>query len=104
MGNQLSGGEQQMLAIGRAMMRNPKLLILDEATEGLAPLVRRQIWHVIEQIKASGVSLLIVDKNLEALIRIATRHYILERGRIVWTGSSDELVRNAGLKSRYLGV
>jgi branched-chain amino acid transport system ATP-binding protein len=103
-GNLLSGGEQQMLAIGRAMMRNPKLLILDEATEGLAPLVRRQIWQVIEQIKASGVSILIVDKNVEALTRIATRHYILERGRIVWTGHSDELARDAGLKKRYLGV
>jgi branched-chain amino acid transport system ATP-binding protein len=103
-GNLLSGGEQQMLAIGRAMMRNPRLLILDEATEGLAPLVRRQIWQVIEQIKAAGVSILIVDKNVEALTRIATRHYILERGRIVWAGSSDELTRNAALKGRFLGV
>jgi branched-chain amino acid transport system ATP-binding protein len=103
-GNLLSGGEQQMLAIGRAMMRNPRLLILDEATEGLAPLVRRQIWKVIDRIRASGVSILIVDKNVDALTRIATRHYILERGRIVWAGSSDELTRDESLKSRYLGV
>jgi branched-chain amino acid transport system ATP-binding protein len=103
-GNLLSGGEQQMLAIGRAMMTNPKLLILDEATEGLAPLIRRQIWQVIDQIKSSGVSILIVDKNVEALTRIATRHYILERGCMVWTGSSDELRRDSALKTRYLGV
>jgi branched-chain amino acid transport system ATP-binding protein len=103
-GNLLSGGEQQMLAIGRAMMTNPKLLILDEATEGLAPLIRKQIWQVLNRIKSSGVSILIVDKNVEALTRIATRHYILERGRTVWTGSSDELRRDSTLKGRYLGV
>jgi branched-chain amino acid transport system ATP-binding protein len=103
-GNLLSGGEQQMLAIGRALMTNPKLLILDEATEGLAPLVRREIWQVIHRIKASGVSILIVDKNVDALTRIASRHYILERGRLVWTGTSDELRGDATLKQRYLGV
>jgi branched-chain amino acid transport system ATP-binding protein len=93
-----------MLAIGRALMTNPKLLILDEATEGLAPLVRREIWQVIHRIKASGVSILIVDKNVDALTRIASRHYILERGRMVWTGTSDELRGDATLKQRYLGV
>jgi branched-chain amino acid transport system ATP-binding protein len=103
-GNLLSGGEQQMLAIGRAMVPNPKLLILDEATERLAALIRRQIWQVINQIKSSGVSILIVDKNVAALTRIATRNYILDRGRIVWTGSSDELRRDSALKARYLGV
>jgi branched-chain amino acid transport system ATP-binding protein len=103
-GNLLSGGEQKMLAIGRALMTNPKLLILDEATEGLAPLVRREIWQVIHRIKSSGVSILIVDKNVDALTRIASRHYILERGRMVWTGTSDELRGDATLKQRYLGV
>lgn len=103
-GNLLSGGEQQMLAIGRAVMTNPKLLILDEATEGLAPLIRKQIWQVLTKINASGMSILIVDKNVHSLLKIASRHYILEKGRIAWTGTSDELRRNQELKGRYLGV
>jgi branched-chain amino acid transport system ATP-binding protein len=103
-GNLLSGGEQQMLAIGRAVMTNPKLLILDEATEGLAPLIRKQIWQVLTKINAAGVSILIVDKNVHSLLKIASRHYILEKGRIAWTGTSDELRRNQELKGRYLGV
>jgi branched-chain amino acid transport system ATP-binding protein len=103
-GNLLSGGEQQMLAIGRAMMTNPKLLILDEATEGLAPLIRRQIWLVLRKINAAGVSILIVDKNVQSLLKIASRHYILERGRVVWTGASSELAADAALKKRYLSV
>jgi len=103
-GNLLSGGEQQMLAIARALMTNPRLLILDEATEGLAPLIRRQIWQVLDRIRASGLSILIVDKNVEALTRIATRHYMLERGRIVWSGTSDALRQDDSIKARYLGV
>jgi branched-chain amino acid transport system ATP-binding protein len=103
-GNLLSGGEQQMLAIARAMMTNPRLLILDEATEGLAPLIRQQIWQVLDRIRSSGLSILVVDKNIEALTKIATRHYILEKGRTVWSGTSDDLRRDAALKARYLGV
>jgi len=104
MGNQLSGGEQQMLAIGRALMLNPRLLILDEATEGLAPLVRREIWRCLADLKAAGQSILVIDKNVEALSRIGDRHYIIEKGQVAWSGSSDELRRNAELKARYLGV
>src|SRR5207237_2993552 len=91
MANQLSGGEQQMLAIGRALMTNPRLLILDEATEGLAPLVRAEIWQCLKSLKAAGQSILLIDKNVEALIRIADRHYLVERGRVVWSGSSAAL-------------
>src|SRR5205823_14080394 len=91
MGNQLSGGEQQMLAIGRALMTNPRLLILDEATEGLAPLVRAEIWQCLTRLKSAGQSLLVIDKNVEALIRIADRHYLVERGRVVWSGTSAAL-------------
>ena len=91
MGNQLSGGEQQMLAIGRALMTNPRLLILDEATEGLAPLIRAEIWQCLTRLKAAGQSILVIDKNVEALIRIADRHYLIERGRVVWTGTSARL-------------
>jgi branched-chain amino acid transport system ATP-binding protein len=93
-----------MLAIGRAMTTNPKLLILDEATEGLAPLIRKQIWQVLPKINASGVSILIVDKNIQSLLKIASRHYILEKGRVVWSGKSDELASDAALKKRYLGL
>jgi branched-chain amino acid transport system ATP-binding protein len=103
-GNLLSGGEQQMLAVGRAMMTNPKLLILDEATEGLAPMIRRQIWLVLRKINAAGVSILIVDKNIQSLLKIASRHYILERGRVVWSGRSNELADDAALKTRYLSL
>jgi branched-chain amino acid transport system ATP-binding protein len=100
----LSGGEQQMLAIGRALMTNPRLLILDEATEGLAPLVRVEIWRCIERLKTTGQSILLVDKNVRALTRVADTHYILEKGRTVWTGSSAELAAREDLQHRYLGV
>ncbi|SDP38909.1 ABC transporter ATP-binding protein [Desulforhopalus singaporensis] len=103
-GNQLSGGEQQMLAIGRALMINPKLLVLDEATEGLAPLVRQEIWRGLTILKSKGLSILVVDKNLGALFRIADRHYIMEKGKIVWTGTNGELCLQPELQSRYLGV
>jgi branched-chain amino acid transport system ATP-binding protein len=103
-GNQLSGGEQQMLAIGRALMTNPKLLILDEATEGLAPLIRLEIYRSIEQLKAEGLSILVIDKDVKALCRVADHHYVLEKGRVVWSGSSAELQSNTQLQHRYLGV
>jgi len=104
MANQLSGGEQQMLAIGRALMTNPRLLILDEATEGLAPLIRAEIWQCLTRLKAAGQSILVIDKNVAALIRIADRHYLIERGKVVWTGSSSELAAAPGVQHRYLGV
>ncbi len=104
MGSQLSGGEQQMLAIGRALMTNPRLLILDEAAEGLAPLVRAEIWRCVEQLKVSGLSILLIDKNVDALTRIADAHFILEKGQIAWTGTSAELRRHEGVRHRYLGV
>jgi branched-chain amino acid transport system ATP-binding protein len=103
-GNQLSGGEQQMLAIGRALMTNPRLLILDEATEGLAPLIRAEIYRSIERLKREGLSILVIDKDVRALTRVADRHYVLEKGRVVWTGSSAELAANAEIQHRYLGV
>jgi len=103
-GNQLSGGEQQMLAIGRALMTNPRLLILDEATEGLAPLVRTGIYRSIEQLKAEGLSILLIDKDVAALARVADRHYVLEKGRVVWSGTTAELTANAEVQHRYLGV
>ena len=103
-GNQLSGGEQQMLAIGRALMINPKLLILDEATEGLAPLIRKEIWKGLRILKDKGLSILIIDKNIEALLALAQRHYIMERGEIVWTGSTEKFRAESELKARYLGV
>ena len=104
MANQLSGGEQQMLAIGRALMTNPRLLILDEATEGLAPLIRAEIWQCLTRLKAAGQSILVIDKNVEALIRIADRHYLIERGKVVWTGNSTELAAAPQVQHRYLGV
>jgi branched-chain amino acid transport system ATP-binding protein len=104
MAGTLSGGEQQMLAIGRALMTNPRLLILDEATEGLAPLVRLEIWRCLERLKAAGQSILLVDKNVRALTRVADRHYVLEKGRIVWSGPSEELAAREDLQRRYLGV
>ena len=103
-GSLLSGGEQQMLAIGRALMTNPKLLILDEATEGLAPLVRQHIWQCLATLKRDGQSILIIDKNLQAIARLADHHYILDKGRIVWQGNSDSLLSSPELTSRYLGV
>jgi branched-chain amino acid transport system ATP-binding protein len=104
MGNQLSGGEQQMLAIGRALMTNPRLLILDEATEGLAPLIREEIWNCLSMLKACGQSVLVIDKNVENLARIADRHYIIERGRSVWSGTSAQLIAEPDLQHRYLGI
>jgi len=104
MGNQLSGGEQQMLAIGRALMTNPRLLILDEATEGLAPLVRAEIWHCLENLKEEAQAILVIDKNVDALTRIADRHYIVEKGAVVWTGSSDDLRADEAIQHQYLGV
>jgi branched-chain amino acid transport system ATP-binding protein len=103
-GNQLSGGEQQMLAIGRALMTNPRLLILDEATEGLAPLVRTEIFRSIDRLKAEGLSILIIDKDVRALTRLADRHFVLEKGRVVWSGTSAELSASPQTQHRYLGV
>jgi branched-chain amino acid transport system ATP-binding protein len=104
MGNLLSGGEQQMLAIGRALMTNPKLLILDEATEGLAPLIRQKIWAALTLIRNEGMSILVVDKNLRDLLRIADCNFIIERGKIVWEGTSDALRKDRKALHRYLGV
>ena len=103
-GNQLSGGEQQMLAVVRALMTTPKLLILDEATEGLAPLVRKEIWYGLGVLKARGQSILVIDKNLDALMRLADRHYVMEKGKVVWSGATGEIADNEELKARYLGV
>jgi branched-chain amino acid transport system ATP-binding protein len=104
MANLLSGGEQQMLAIGRALMTNPRLLILDEATEGLAPRVRDEIWRSLERLRAGGQSILVIDKNVQALTRLADRHYIIERGRVVWSGSSRDLAHATDIQHRYLGI
>ena len=104
MGNQLSGGEQQMLAIGRALMTNPRLLILDEATEGLAPLIKKEIWDCLKGLKSSGQSILVVDKNIKALTDLADRHYIMEKGKIVWIGDSSKLNSNKEIQNRYLGI
>jgi branched-chain amino acid transport system ATP-binding protein len=104
MASQLSGGEQQMLVIGRALMTNPRLLILDEATEGLAPLLRAEIWQCLTRLKAAGQSILVIDKTVEALIGVADRHYVVERGTVVWAGSSKELAASPAVQRRYLGV
>src|ERR1700759_5401521 len=104
MGVTLSGGEQQMLAIGRALMTNPKLLILDEATEGLAPLIRDEIWNCLSLLKSKGQSVLVIDKNVGNLVRIADRHTIIERGRAVWSGTSEALTAAADLQHKYLGI
>jgi branched-chain amino acid transport system ATP-binding protein len=104
LGATLSGGEQQMLAIGRALMTNPRLLVLDEATEGLAPLIRVEIWRCLAELKARGQAILVIDKNVDALCRIADRHYIIEKGRVVWSGASAALQAEAALRQRYLGV
>jgi branched-chain amino acid transport system ATP-binding protein len=103
-GQTLSGGEQQMLAIGRALMTNPRLLLLDEATEGLAPLIRQKIWAALARIRDNGVSILVVDKNVADLIRLANRHVIIEKGRVVWQGTSPELAAQEDIQHRYLGV
>ncbi len=104
LGGLLSGGEQQMLAIGRALMTNPRLLLLDEATEGLAPRIRAEIWRVLATLKAAGQAILVVDKNIAPLLRLADRHFILEKGRTVWSGTSAELAEAVELQHRYLGV
>ena len=104
LGALLSGGEQQMLAIGRALMTNPRLLLLDEATEGLAPRIRDEIWRVLARLKEGGQAILVVDKNIAPLLRLADRHYILEKGRTVWCGASAELAAAPELLHRYLGV
>jgi branched-chain amino acid transport system ATP-binding protein len=103
-GTQLSGGEQQMLAVGRALMTNPKLLILDEATEGLAPLVRQEIWDCLKRLKAERQAILVIDKNVDALTAFADRHVIIEKGRVVWTGTSADLKNTPGVKDRFLHV
>jgi branched-chain amino acid transport system ATP-binding protein len=103
-GNQLSGGEQQMLAIGRALMTNPMLLILDEATEGLAPVIRDEIWSRLADLKRTGLSILVIDKELEALCELADRHTIIERGEVVWTGTTAALLADPAVHETYLGV
>jgi len=104
LGANLSGGEQQMLAIGRALMTNPKLLILDEATEGLAPLVRLDIWRCLERLKGTGLAMVVIDKNIGPLLALADRHYIVEKGRVVWQGGSAELRAQPDVLHRYVGV
>ena len=104
MGGQLSGGEQQMLAIGRALMTNPRLLILDEATEGLAPLIRAEIWSCLAGLKADGQAILVIDKNVDALAKLADRHTIIEKGRVAWAGDAAAFRADPSLKERYLGV
>jgi len=104
MGNELSGGEQQMLAIGRALMTNPKVLILDEATEGLAPKIRSEIWQCLAKLKAEGQAILVVDKHLTALLGIADRHVVIEKGYVVWTGNSEALAADPSIRQRYLQV
>jgi branched-chain amino acid transport system ATP-binding protein len=104
MGNQLSGGEQQMLAIGRALMTNPKLLILDEATEGLAPLIRSEIWSCLGELKKDGQAILLVDKHLDAIQKLADRHVVIEKGNVVWTGTTEALAADPTVRQRYLQV
>jgi len=104
LGSQLSGGEQQMLAIGRALMTNPRLLILDEATEGLAPLVRAEIWACLATLKREGLTLIVVDKNIAPLARIADRHFVVEKGRVAWQGDSATLLADTRVLREYLGV
>jgi len=104
MGSQLSGGEQQMLAIGRALMTNPRLVVLDEATEGLAPLIRTEIWRALAELKDEGLSLIVIDKNLGPLLELADRHFVLEKGVVVWSGTSDALRAEPRIVHEYLGV
>jgi branched-chain amino acid transport system ATP-binding protein len=103
-GDQISGGEQQMLAIGRALMTNPKLLVLDEATEGLAPLIRQEIWSGLASLKRDGLSILVIDKTVDALLRLCDRHHIVEKGRVVWQGSSTALAADVVARDRYLSI
>jgi branched-chain amino acid transport system ATP-binding protein len=104
LGGQLSGGEQQMLAIGRALMTNPQLIVLDEATEGLAPIIRQEIWEVLSRLKQEGLSQIVIDKNVKALLRYADRHFVLEKGKVVWNGDSEQLRANDHVVQQYLGV
>jgi branched-chain amino acid transport system ATP-binding protein len=104
LGSQLSGGEQQMLAIGRALMTNPSLMVLDEATEGLAPLIRTEIWNALSELKSEGLSLIVIDKNLGPLLDLADRHFVMEKGKVVWSGNSNELKADARIVHEYLGV
>ncbi|WP_375173240.1 ABC transporter ATP-binding protein [Pseudooceanicola sp.] len=104
MGNQLSGGEQQMLAIGRALMTNPHLVVLDEATEGLAPLIRADIWHCLQRLKDEGEAILVIDKNVDALTKFADRHVVIEKGRVVWSGTTPEILATPEVKDRFLHV
>ena len=104
MGNQLSGGEQQMLAIGRALMTNPRLVVLDEATEGLAPLIREEIWACLRAIKGAGEAILVIDKNVDALAQFADRHVVIEKGRVAWEGTSAQLKATPDIKDRFLHV
>ena len=104
LGSQLSGGEQQMLAIGRALMTNPTLMVLDEATEGLAPLIRTEIWNALGELKSEGLSLIVIDKNLGPLLELADRHFVMEKGKVVWSGNSSELKANSQIVHEYLGV
>jgi branched-chain amino acid transport system ATP-binding protein len=103
-GFQLSGGEQQMLAIGRALMLNPKLLLLDEVTEGIAPVIRDEIWSTLSELKAAGMSILVVDKEVEELCKLAERHHLIEKGTVAWTGSSADLQTDAELQAKYLAI
>jgi branched-chain amino acid transport system ATP-binding protein len=103
-GNQLSGGEQQMLAIGRALMTNPQLLILDEATEGLSPLIRNEIWQTLKILRAEGLAILVTDKNLQQLLSLCDRHYVMEKGQCVWTGDSPTFLANNALRDKYLAI
>ena len=104
LGANLSGGEQQMLAVGRALMTNPRLLILDEAAEGLAPLIRQEIWECLGRLKALGQTVIVIDKNIGSLLKLADAHHIVEKGRVVWSGSSDSLRAQPDLLHRYVGV
>lgn len=104
LGCNLSGGEQQMLAIGRALMTNPRLLILDEATEGLAPMIREEIWSCLAKLKSLGIALIVIDKNLKPLLKLADRHYVFEKGRVVWSGNSMELKASPELVEKYIGI
>ena len=104
LGSQLSGGEQQMLAIGRALMTNPRLLVLDEATEGLAPVIRNEIWRALAELKQDGLSQIVIDKNVKALLGLADRHFVIEKGRVVWGGTSAELKGQPEIVHQYLGV
>jgi branched-chain amino acid transport system ATP-binding protein len=103
-GNQLSGGEQQMLAIGRALMTNPRLLVLDEATEGLAPVIREEIWKQLVELKARGLSMLIIDKEIDALMEFADRHYVVEKGSVIWSGTNRQLSADASIRDRFIGI